>query len=437
MTITGWIAWNHYDAKYFIEWAIVAQNYGVLALYQNSEKVAYMPLTPMFFIVTYLAAKEAVSIASIIGLTYILHPIDVLRLILKIPIIASNIIVGYYIYRREGWDIAKLWFYGIPIWVVMWQYQFDPLMVMFMVLGVYYLLDKKLTKAGILIGMGAAFKYVPFLTLPFILKAIKNLRDKLMFLLAFILPLAVSVTPFLILDLRDVVEKTLGFHMKRYPQMLSLFNLPYVLTSYRYQGSPLINFVWIPLFIMTYILLLWKLNVDLKDKNSVFIAFAASTLIFIIFNKVSNPQYILWPYPFLIYFAGKWYTSKPYFKTVLISATLIALILYPVLMFLPAAAVDRTVYVEEDAEWVPARLVVLHSFDGKARFLISEILYYMEYFGGEVLNSLYLYFNVVGALLIIAYNLLLIYLLIRLTGLEHNKIKNFLCSLLSLREVKT
>ena len=418
MVASGWVAWNYYDARYFINWAVVAQKYGILYLYQYSDKVAYMPLAPVFFVILYVVAKEGLSIASIIGLTYLLTPMDILRLMLKVPLILSSLAVGYYLYRREGWGVARFWFYGIPVWMVMWQYQFDPIMVMFTVIGAYCLLDGRISRSGLLLGIGASFKYVPFLMVPFILKGLREAREKVKFLASFSLPILLSTAPFLMVDISDAVKKTFGFHMERYPQMLSIFNIPYVISYYTLHGWDWINYLWLPLFAGTYLWLLWRMRVDLEDKDSLFAAFAAATLTFILFNKVSNPQYILWPYPFLVYFAHKWRIPRPNFKMALVAATLVALVLYPVLMFLPAAAVDRTVYAEEDASWVPARLMIIYSFDGRARFLISELIYVMEYFTWDLMCALYNNFNIIGASLIIVYNTLLAFILLSLMDVD-------------------
>lgn len=418
MIASCWVAWNYYDARYFIAWAEVVKKYGILNLYQYSEKVAYMPLAPIFFVAIYTVSKEAISIASILGLTTLLAPVDVLRLLLKTPIIASIIGLGYYIYKREGWKTARYWFYGIPVWMVMWQYQFDPIMMALTVLGAYMLLEKKTLKAGLLWGVGAAFKYVPFLMVPIALKALSNSRDRVKFLTFFTLPIAASILPFLVVDATDAIKKTLGFHLERYPQMLSMFEIPYLLTHYNLELGKWINYLWIPLFTFSYLLLILKCRVSLEDKDKLFSSLAATTLLFIIFNKISNPQYLLWPYPFLVYFMGKKDSYNSNFKTAVLASTVVALILYPLIMFFPAAAIDRTVYVEEDASWLPARLMIIYSFNGRAKLLVSNLIYITEYFAWDFMVLLYKNSAIISALLIVVYNVLLLYILFSLFNIN-------------------
>lgn len=429
MVASCWVAWNYYDARYFIAWAEVVGRYGLLSLYHYSEKVAYMPLAPIFFIVIYTVSKEVLTVASILGLTTLLTPVDVLRLLLKIPIIISILGVGYYMYKREGWNIARYWLYGIPVWMVMWQYQFDPIMMALTVIGAYTLLDRKVFKAGLLWGIGAAFKYVPLLMVPIALKAIKSLRGRIIFLSSFTLPIIASLLPFLQVNAIDVIKKTLGFHLSRYPQMLSIFEIPYLLTHYNLNVGGWVNYLWLPLFATSYILVIVKAKVDLEDKDTLFSYLAAVTLLFIVFNKVSNPQYLLWPYPFLVYLMGRGRILNPNFKTAVITSTIVALILYPFVMFFPAAAIDRTVYVEEDASWLPARLVLLYSFDGRAKLLISKILYFTEYFAWDVMSFIYNYSWAFSILLIIVYNTLLIYILFQLLNVD---LKNHVSKLKSI-----
>jgi len=405
---TGWIAWNYYDARYFLQWTYVVKEAGFLGLYRYAEKVAYMPLTPALFVAVYMLAEQLLLLISKLGFTVILQPIDYIRLIVKVPIVIANVIVGYVIYKEEGWHVARWWFYGIPIWTVIWQYQFDPLMVAFTVLGAYSLYKRRINMAAFLLGLGAAFKYVPLLIVPFILKTLKGLSSKLRFILTFSLPLILSILPFILFDFQDLVYKTLGFHISRYPQMLSLFNIPCIISNYNYVKDPIIGLLWIPLFAGSYLFMLWKLSINFNDKDSIMKVFALSTLLFIIFNKVNNPQYLLWSYPFLIYFIAR--EPRGSIKTLFIVSTIVGAVLYPALQFFPAAVLDRTVFIEEDYSWYSARILLYYSFEGIAKFIVSKVIYWIEFYGEPVLNWLYTNFNFIGASLILIYNSSLLFL---------------------------
>lgn len=412
---TSWIAWNYYDIKVFMEWAKIAENKNVLRIYSDARKAGYMPLVPIVFILTYMISNALImvliNLANIASSTFY---IDSMKILMRIPLTFSIILTGYILYRNEGWKVAKWWIFGIPVWIVYLAYQFDPLMVLFMVLGAYSFVKKEYERAGLFWGLGTALKFVPIILIPLAFKVFKNRRKQFVkFLLSFILPVITISLPFLVYSPVLMIKKVFEFHASRYPQMLSLFNIPMLISNYKLEYANILSWIWIPIFTLIYLYILLKIKIKEGDKDSIFKAIGALILVFIVFNKVQNPQYILWAYPFITYILSKY--SKNIFKYILLLATLTGSLIYPLLYYFPPAVLNKNIVIEEDMHPYSARNLLLMSFEGSAKFIVENVLAFFETYFYGVMEFFYINFNVFGALTIALHNALLIIILYNLT----------------------
>ncbi len=412
---TSWIAWNYYDIKVFMEWAKIAENKNILRIYSDARKAGYMPLVPIVFILTYMISNALITflinLANIASSTFY---IDSMRLLMRIPLTFSIVLTGYILYRNEGWKVAKWWIFGIPVWIVYLAYQFDPLMVLFMVLGAYSFVKKKYERAGLFWGLGTALKFVPVILIPLVFKVLKGNRNQLMrFLLFFMLPVITISLPFLLYSPVLMIKKVFEFHASRYPQMLSIFNVPMLISNYKFEYANMLSWVWIPLFVLVYSYVLFKVKIKEGDKDSIFKAIGALILVFIVFNKVQNPQYILWAYPFITYVLSR--NSKNILKYILLLATLTGSLIYPLLYYFPPAVLNENIIIEEDMHPYSARNLLLMSFEGSAKFVVRNILAFFETYFYGIMEFFYINFNVFGALTVALHNALLIIILYNLT----------------------
>ncbi len=414
LAVTTWIAWNYYDVHHFIQWVKVAEKEGILRLYSEAPKCGYMPLAPLLFIISYLIAKNIIMLAPLVVKSIL--SFDYLIFIVKIPLLMATVATGYLLYKREGWEIAKWWFYGIPVWLVAFTYQFDPIMVFFMLLGIYCLIDGRYRLGGIFIGIGAAFKFIPLLVMPLGYRIIRDNKKKIEYTLCTLLPIAIVSLPFVLFDMRAFINKVLGFHINRYPQMLSVFNIPQLLMYYNLNlaGLEWLNMIWLPLFIILYCLIYFTFNIKLNDKGSFFLYVSSIILIFLLFNKVQNPNYILWVYPFLIY----WMTvkRKRLFKILLLITIVLGTLGYPTLLYFPAAVLNKPIFIEEDAAWYNARDLLLNSFTSSLRVFVTKTIEWFDINAHKQMVWLYTNFNIIGAFTIALYNSLLcviLYLILR------------------------
>lgn len=406
MLLTNWIFWNYYDVRYFMNWFEILDSYGVTGVYTYAMKSGYMPLVVIILYIFYQAGKFFINFGIV--------NVNVDILLIKLPVILSSIAVGIILYKREGWRVARWWFYGVPVWVVVYMLQFEPLMVLAMLLGVYALIERKYSIAGLLLGLGASLKYIPAVLLPIIFKLTKDTRQRVNFIFCFLIPIILSSIPFAIFNLSEFLSKTLGFHTERPPQMLSIFNIPFLLWRHNLIIAKVLSIIWIPLALMAYVLAFYKLEVNEGDKYSIFKFIAVLTMIIVVFNKIGNPQYILWFYPFLIYLSEKEGSTKKYAVMFIVVLTL----LYPLLLLIPAATLDQPVLVEEDMKFYDAKSLVLNSFTGRFRIYINSVLELFRYYGGESMGYIYSEFPLVGSIIIILYNSVMLYFILSLIGVS-------------------
>ncbi|MCX8192537.1 MAG: PIG-U family protein [Nitrososphaeria archaeon] len=121
--------------------------------------------------------------------------------LIKLPIIISDILAGFLIYRialrlgygdRKALIISAIWLFNpITFFISSVWGMFDSIAVFFMLTALSSILDEKYARAGLLIGIGASVKLLPALLIPptviYLLKA-RRLEKKKIFINLFMLP---------------------------------------------------------------------------------------------------------------------------------------------------------------------------------------------------------------------------------------------------------
>jgi len=414
------LVWNYYDIFIFTNWVRVVQELGLLKLYAMyrhniSYRVVYFPLAPLTFIASY-SLGETVSkivVSSKLIMTMTSEQIEalkitILRIFSKLPLLLSAYLTAYILYRREGWEVTRWWLYNIPLFVTIATYQFDPIMVLFLLLGTYYIAENKWIKAGIAWGLGTAIKYIPLPLIPIAYLASRNKRNFIQFLVSLIITVSVIAVPFMIANPQDFLNNILEFHSNRPPQYLSIFNIPVLLSNRDVNVVDAVIKSWPILFMLIYALMILLFKPKPGDKNSLFRSLAAVLLIFIIFSKVVNPNYLLWAYPFLVCILVK-KQSKLGLK-LLVLATIIATIWPGIYLYVPAV-LGRPAYIEEVMQYYNARLLLEKSFQGFGQHIMLKLLELSGYGLGPIFEFMYMNLNLIGALLIAFYVSILLYIL--------------------------
>ncbi|RLG89423.1 MAG: hypothetical protein DRO15_00415 [Thermoprotei archaeon] len=413
--------WNYYDIFIFMNWVRTVQELGLFKLYAMyryniSYRVVYFPLAPLTFIGSYSLGETVSKIIVSSKLIITMTPeqiealkVTILRIFSKLPLLLSAYLIAYILYKREGWEVTRWWLYNIPLFVTIATYQFDPIMVFFLLLGSYYIAENKWIRAGIAWGLGAAIKYIPLPLVPIAYLASRNRHNFIRFLASLAITVGLIATPFMIVNPQDFLNNILEFHGNRPPQYLSIFNIPVLLSNRDVNVVDAVTKSWPVLFILIYALVILLFRPKPGDKESLFRSLAAVLLVFIIFSKVVNPNYLLWAYPFLVCILVK--KQSKLGLRLLVLATIIATIWPGIYLYVPAV-LGKPAYIEEVMQYYNARILIEKSFQGLGEHIILKLLELSGHGFGPVFEFLYMNLNLIGALLIISYALMLFHILI-------------------------
>jgi Gpi18-like mannosyltransferase len=124
-----------------------------------------------------------------------------LNLILKVPIIVGDLIVGVVLFKfTKSKLVTAMWLFNpFVIFVSAIQGQFDVLPTLFVLLATYFLLQRKNLASAVSLAIGIGFKIFPVFLLPFfIIFSLKNLGRKatLKYVIVLVAVVAVLFAPF-------------------------------------------------------------------------------------------------------------------------------------------------------------------------------------------------------------------------------------------------
>jgi len=354
LAISGW---NWYDVQWFLKWT----KHDILHVYE-SPKCAYFPLTPLLFVALYRSAQW---IAESLHLS---NSIYLVRLLVKLPLIISAIVIAVILYRYGGEIPLVAWIISAAVYSNIWSLQFDLIVGLLVLLSCLALTRRNVETAGLLLGLAVLFKQaVAVCIIPHIL-AIKlsggKLRDVVRYLTAFLLVVTVVLTPFILADYKSFIEKAILFHAKRMPQDLSIWNLPQVLSDFKVK-IPELSWVWEVPFIMSVIILILilvskRVKCRVLDLDLVLALTSIFLLALLLWNKVGNPGYVLWVLPLLLLL----FREKLSYAVLTVFSTLVANFVYPWMLCVPAAVLGKEVFIVEDWKYWPARLLLENSTVG-------------------------------------------------------------------------
>ena len=428
IVVAAVIVWNYYDVTIFTNWVKIYNEIGLLNLYtmyryNESYRVVYFPLAPLTFIAFYNLGETTVeTLVNTTGINTSSTQLEVitttlLRIISKLPLILSVYLTAYILYRKEGSEVTRWWFYSIPLIIAVATYQFDPVMILFLLAGSYWIAEKKWFKAGIAWGLGTAIKYVPIILIPIAFMASEKKKDFTKFIITFIGVVLLVTLPFLLIDPEGFYMNVFEFHSDRPPQYLSIFNIPVLLSNRDPVITHMVTQIWPYLFATIYVITLLLIKPKPGDKDSIFISILALLLVFTIFNKVINPNYLLWSYPYIIYVLIR--RKKKLGLRLLVLASIMAM-LWPGLYLYVPAILNKPAYIEEEMRYYNARLLVEKSFQGSGRIFL-QLLFIIGSYLKPFFTLIYNNMNILGASMILIYFSSLMYIAVHEIGEVRSK----------------
>ena len=179
------------------------------------------------------------------------------------------------------------WFYAFaPSLIIFGIYNWDLIAIMFMVLAIFFFYKNKYVLSAIFLSLGFNAKLFPILLLPVMLLKTnfkQGIKIALIFLITFLI-----LNVFFIVKSFDLWKITYIFHSVREPNIDSIWSLTRLDTN-------TINMLSMLLFLSSYLILI----LHQKKYNFLTLSFA-SILLFLLFNKIFSPQYLLWLLPFFV-----------------------------------------------------------------------------------------------------------------------------------------
>ena len=165
-------------------------------------------------------------------------------------------------------------------------YNWDIVAVMLTVLAIYFFYNNKFGVSAAFLSLGFNAKLFPIVILPIMLLK-TNLKQGIkmtsIFLIIFLI-----LNLYFIVNSFDVWKDTYTFHSLREPNTDSIWALTHLKTT-------TINILSTALFLLSYLTLVYY------NKKYDFISLSfMSLLLFLIFNKIFSPQYLLWLLPFFV-----------------------------------------------------------------------------------------------------------------------------------------
>ncbi|MCX8184516.1 MAG: hypothetical protein RMI56_06550 [Sulfolobales archaeon] len=429
--------WNWYDISIFENWFEASRSTSLYKIYEVplalgniSYRVVYPPLPPLIYIGTRWLVDAAINAIIAIGRTAptighaLLTATDYfIRAIIKLPLLVFTVALATLLWKKLGSRASHWVIAGVPTLVTIANYQFDPLVAFSLYLSIIGL---DIPRIGIILSsistaliiLTKPLAAISLLPLVYYIHRKMGKRDLVRYVVITLAVVLAFTLPFFLINPYAFIYNVFLFHSERAPQYISIWNLPVLLSKRNPEIARIVNSVWLPvmLAILGVAFLSLKKKLTLENRDNVVLATLILLLLVLIFNKVVNPNYLLWAYPLIIHLAySREHKLKPR-KTLItynIAAALAAL--WGGLYMMIPALVNDIVVIEETGEIIPARNIIYRSLDTPLNETITNLISLSEKYY-DYIKIVESYTNLLGASLIVTYSsvmLTLIWSLIR------------------------
>ncbi|MCD6487604.1 MAG: hypothetical protein J7K21_00060 [Desulfurococcales archaeon] len=418
MLFSAPVSWNIYDIRYFEEWATIANRYNILYIYKYATKAAYPPVPIITFVSLY-------DLAIFLGGEE-LNP-ALARLLTKLPLIISFVLIGYILYRHYGWKTARWWYLSYASYSTIFSYQFDLLVALFLLLSYVFMFEKKsMILSGVMFSLAVLTKPLPIVVLPLIIifyAGEGKKRELYEFLYGSFITGIVVTLPFFIISPYDFLSKAILFHSYRLPQELSPYALPLYFSKYHYNTLPeWIPVLWLPVFIALYITVLAYLIKGRYLRKCLLLSISIVLLLSIAINKVGNNPYYIWVLPFLSIILEEMRRDiDNKFIVAYLIAPIISMLVYPFFTLFTAAVVDGYVFIVEDLKFYNAFDLFTESFRGAPYFNGYQWVMFCRTYLFPLFSMLYKYMWLTAAITAVVYTIFLLYMILKMTMIYSNK----------------
>ena len=237
--------------------------------------IEYPIITGFFIYLMWNLGKNLLGYAVLTGIFLVLFA-------------AVTAIVLYRLCDELKADKRRLyWFFVLaPSLFVFGIYNWDIMAVMFTVLAIYFFHKGRHIHSALFLSLGFNAKLFPAVLLPIMMLKV-GFKNAVKMLLVF-LSVFLILNGYFMLNSFDVWKMTYVFHSAREPNIDSIWGFSKL-------GVNTTNVLSLALFLTFYAILVY----NHKKYDLIALGFA-SLLLFLIFNKIFSPQYILWLLPFFV-----------------------------------------------------------------------------------------------------------------------------------------
>ena len=426
LTIFSLSMWNWYDISIFENWVRVSKYASLYKIYEIplslgniSYRVVYPPIPPLIYIGThwlvdaFISALNSVSKSMpSVGQTLLMVADHLVRGAMKLPLLIFTVALAILLWKKFGSEAFYWVVIGVPTLVTLANYQFDPLVAFFLYLAIIVLevprvgiyLSSISTALVVLTKPLAAVSLVPLI---YYMYRKTKIRGLVQYITVASIVVLLLVLPFFLANPYAFIYNVVLFHSGRAPQYVSLWNIFVLLSGRNSEVIRLINAVWLPVMLAVIVgaFLLLKKRIKIDNKDEVILATLILLSLVLVFNKVVNPNYLLWAYPLIVHLA---FSYRLKLRSTLLTYNVAAVLatLWGGLYMLIPALVNNVVVIEETGELLPARTFIYKSLDTPINETVQNLISLGEKYYSYV-KLVESYTNVIGAVLILAYNLVM------------------------------
>jgi hypothetical protein len=222
--------------------------------------------------------------------------------VVKVPVVAADVGITALL---AGVSPAAAWIYALhPVSVLVTGFhgQFDALMLLFLLLSLRAHEAGHQDRSAFALAAAIGTKSFPILLLPFFWLALPHLRARVRFVTLAVLPVALSLLPYVVHDLAAVRRELLAYSgIADFGWIGVVRGWGYVLTGHLSKSRPQDWGAFIPTakaaFLAVYALLL-GIQAWARRRLSPWDASLVVFLAFLVFYGSVSAQYLLWPIPF-------------------------------------------------------------------------------------------------------------------------------------------